>query len=63
MHGFWWPGRQVVVVLPLLLVAVLWWADRVAGPLGRAAAALLGAVGLVATAALLVDGWAGRSPG
>ena len=58
MHGFWWPGRQVVVVLPLLLVAVLWWADRVAGPLGRAAAALLGAVGLVSTAALLVDGWA-----
>ena len=58
MHGFWWPGRQVVVVLPLLLVALLWWADRVAGPLGRAAAALLGAVGLAATAALLVDGWA-----
>ena len=58
MHGFWWPGRQVVVVLPLLLVAVLWWADRVAGPLGRAAAALLGAVGLVSTTALLVDGWA-----
>ena len=53
MHGFWWPGRQVVVVLPLLLVAVLWWADRVAGPLGRAAAALLGLVGLAATAALL----------
>ena len=58
MHGFWWPGRQVVVVLPLLLVALLWWADRVAGPLGRAAAALLGLVGLAATAALLVDGWA-----
>jgi len=58
MHGFWWPGRQVVVVLPLLLVALLWWADRVAGPLVRAAAALLGLVGLAATAALLVDGWA-----
>jgi len=58
MHGFWWPGRQVVVVLPLLLLALLWWADRVAGPLGRAAAALLGLVGLAATAALLVDGWA-----
>ena len=58
MHGFWWPGRQVVVVLPLLLVALLWWADRVAGPLGRATAALLGLVGLAATAALLLDGWA-----
>jgi hypothetical protein len=58
MHGFWWPGRQVVVVLPLLLVAVLWWADRVAGPLGRATTALLGAVGVISTAALLIDGWA-----
>ena len=58
MHGFWWPGRQVVVVLPLLLVALLWWADRVTGPLGRAAVALLGVVGLAATGALLVDGWA-----
>jgi hypothetical protein len=57
MHGFWWPGRQVVVVLPLLLVALLWWIDRSAGPLGRAAAALLGVVGLASTAALLVDGW------
>jgi hypothetical protein len=45
-------------VLPLLLVAVLWWADRVAGPLGRATTALLGAVGVISTAALLIDGWA-----
>lgn len=58
MHGYWWPGRQVVVVLPLVLVALLWWLGRVAGPLARAAAAALGAVGVVATAALLVDGWA-----
>jgi hypothetical protein len=58
MHGFWWPGRQVVVVLPLVVVATLWWAGHLAGPLQRALAALLGAVGVVATAALLVDGWA-----
>lgn len=25
MHGFWWPGRQVVVILPALVVAVAWW--------------------------------------
>ena len=29
MHGWWWPGRQLVVVLPLLVVAVAWWLDRV----------------------------------
>jgi hypothetical protein len=26
MHGWWWPGRQVVVVLPCLVLAVAWWA-------------------------------------
>jgi hypothetical protein len=25
MHGWWWPGRQVVVVLPLAVLAVTWW--------------------------------------
>ncbi len=29
MHGWWWPGRQVVVVLPLAVLAVAWWAGRV----------------------------------
>jgi hypothetical protein len=28
MHGYWWPGRQVVVVLPTLVIAVSWWAAR-----------------------------------
>ncbi len=27
MHGWWWPGRQVVAVLPLVVVAVAAWAD------------------------------------
>jgi hypothetical protein len=26
MHGWWWPGRQVVVVLPCAVLAVAWWA-------------------------------------
>jgi hypothetical protein len=26
MHGWWFPGRQLVVVLPLAAVAVAWWA-------------------------------------
>ncbi len=30
MHGWWWPGRQVVVVLPVAVVAVAMLADRLA---------------------------------
>lgn len=30
MHGWWWPGRQVVVVLPLAILAVAWWSANVA---------------------------------
>lgn len=28
MHGWWWPGRQVVVVLPCLVLATAWWAGH-----------------------------------
>ncbi|MGH8983796.1 MAG: hypothetical protein ACRDY6_07965 [Acidimicrobiia bacterium] len=28
MHGWWWPGRQVVVVLPCVVLAVAWWVSR-----------------------------------
>ena len=28
MHGWWWPGRQVVVVLPLVVLAVAAFVDR-----------------------------------
>lgn len=59
MHGFWWPGRQLVVVLPLALLIVLWWLDR-ATPGIRAAAAVAGASGVVAYGWLLADGYAGR---
>jgi hypothetical protein len=45
MHGWWWPGRQVVVILPLVVVAIAWAVDQfralvgpllVAGALGMA---------------------------
>ncbi len=33
MHGWWFPGRQVVVVLPLAVIAIAWWAgDGRSGP-------------------------------
>ncbi|MEQ7123002.1 hypothetical protein ABN034_00655 [Actinopolymorpha sp. B11F2] len=59
MNGFWWPGRQVVVVLPLALVTVLWWLGR--SPVGvRVVAGVPGLVGVLALVTLLVDGWAGE---
>jgi len=58
MHGFWWPGRQVVVVLPLAAIAVLWLVDRVL-PRLRLAAAALGVLGVAGMVALLVQGWFG----
>jgi hypothetical protein len=59
MHGFWWPGRQVVVVLPLAALAVLWWTGR-AVPRLQPVALVLASAGVVHHAALLVDGWAGN---
>jgi hypothetical protein len=56
MHGYWWPGRQVVVVLPLAALAVLWWLGRVV-PRLQPAAFVLGLLGVVHMIALLVDGW------
>lgn len=33
MHGWWWPGRQVVVVAPLVVIAVAAWAGASRGRL------------------------------
>jgi hypothetical protein len=30
MHGWWWPGRQTVVVLPCVVLAVAWWVGTLA---------------------------------
>jgi hypothetical protein len=56
MHGYWWPGRQVVVVLPLAALAVLWWLGRVV-PRLQPTAFVAGLLGVVHMAALLIDGW------
>ena len=45
MHGWWWPGRQVVAVVPLLVVATAWWLDRHRRAVGPfVVAAVLGAL-------------------
>jgi hypothetical protein len=58
MHGWWFPGRQVVVVLPLAVLAVACWAGG--SRRRRLAVAVAGGVGVVAYAWLLTDGLAGR---
>jgi hypothetical protein len=59
MHGWWWPGRQTVVVLPLALLAVLCWLAR-SGTAVRAVAAVLGLAGVSTYLALLADGYRGE---
>jgi len=70
MHGWWFPGRQVVVVLPLAAVAVAWWAGPEGsgpegGPVGpggrrRLALAATGVLGAGAFLWLVADGLGGR---
>ncbi|HZA84039.1 MAG TPA: hypothetical protein VFC13_21630, partial [Actinomycetes bacterium] len=58
MHGWWFPGRQVVVVLPLAALAVAWWTGQ--EPAHRRLLAAAGGVGVVAFAWLVAEGAAGR---
>lgn len=58
MQGWWFPGRQIVVVLPLALVAVAALADRSAAWARTVVAA--GILGVVAYVFLVVEGLAGR---
>jgi hypothetical protein len=58
MHGWWFAGRQVVVVLPLAALAVAWWT----GPdhRRRVLLAVAGGVGVLAQLWLVTEGAAGR---
>jgi hypothetical protein len=65
MHGWWWPGRQVVVVAPLAVLAVAVWAGGpgAAAPARRSrlvAVAALGLAGLWSWAWLVVEVLADR---
>ena len=58
MHGWWWPGRQLVVVLPLAVLTVAAWAAVSRRRL--AAVAALGATGVVTYAWFVVEAyWSG----
>ena len=58
MQGWWFPGRQVVVVLPAAVLAIAWWARG--GGARLAATLALGAVGVVAHAWVATEGALGR---
>ena len=58
MHGWWFPGRQVVVVLPLAVLAILAWSTASVGR--RRIVWISGLVGLLAQVFLVVEGWAHR---
>jgi hypothetical protein len=60
MQGYWWPGRQLVVVLPLAVLVILVWLAR-ASRAALVAAAVLAAVGLAYYAVLLVTGYFGQT--
>lgn len=55
MHGQWWPGRQLVVVLPLALILILIYLAQ-APKAVKAVGLVLGAAGVVTYAWLIVDG-------
>ena len=58
MHGWWWPGRQTVVVVPLLVVAIAKMVDGW-GPVARRVVAVVGACGVWAYAWLVGGVFAG----
>lgn len=59
MHGWWFPGRQIVVVLPLATVAIAWWLGR-QGARVRSVVAVAATLGVGSSAWLMADGLRGR---
>ena len=57
MHGWWFPGRQLVVVLPVAVLMLGVWADR--GPWRAATVMVAGASGVMAFGVLVAAGLAG----
>ena len=67
MHGFWWSGRQVVVVLPLAVLAVARWgpSDRwlvAGGVAGALTYAWVAVEGLAGRLTWVVDPWRTTAP-
>lgn len=59
MHGYWWPGRQLVVVLPVAVLAVAVLLDRCRARWLLVTAAVLALAGLAVQAGITVAGHRG----
>ena len=46
MHGFWWPGRQVVVAMPAIVLVTAWWTST----LPRRVVVIIGVLGVAGMA-------------
>jgi hypothetical protein len=58
MAGWWFPGRQIVVVLPAAVLAIAWWLDR--HRWARRLFAVAGGVGIISWVVLTVEAATGR---
>jgi hypothetical protein len=58
MQGFWFPGRQVVVVLPLVVILIAAWASK--GERRLASVCAIGSIGVLSLVWLLVEGYQER---
>jgi hypothetical protein len=58
MAGWWFPGRQIVVVLPAGVLAIAWWLDR--HRWARRLFAVAGGVGIISWVVLTVEAATGR---
>jgi hypothetical protein len=58
MHGYWWPGRQLVVVLPVAVLVIVWFVSQLPG-LGRGLSAAAATWGAVLYAVVVRHGWSG----
>ena len=66
MHGYWWPGRQLVVVLPLAALTVAVWLTHLGAALRQpirrrvlGACAVLAGAGVATYGWLVAAGWTG----
>lgn len=59
MHGWWWPGRQVVVILPAMILLLMSWIASL--PRVHKPFLLIGITGIVAYLVLAVEATVGRA--